>query len=242
MATLAEVLALLPDNTSGDISAADMRQVVTDIWGRTDGTDPIEGLLFDVTAPTPDHAPGSVHWNADSNCLDIDAEFDGVTLQVGLEQWITVRNNSGATIVNGRPVRITGATGNRPTIALDNGQGLIAGVTTHDIPNNSFGLITSFGLVRDFNTSAFSDGARVYSSATGTLTTSPTGSFVGTILLAHITTGSLLTRPTSLDQIDGTTAARPTARPTGFMYFDTTLGQPVWWSGAAWVDALGDPA
>jgi hypothetical protein len=35
MATLAELLALLPDNTTGEISAADMRQVVTGIWGET---------------------------------------------------------------------------------------------------------------------------------------------------------------------------------------------------------------
>ncbi len=36
MATLAEILALLPDNTTGDISAADMRTAVTGIWEQTD--------------------------------------------------------------------------------------------------------------------------------------------------------------------------------------------------------------
>ena len=25
----------------------------------------------------------------------------------------------------------------------------------------------------------------------------------------------------------------------GFMYFDTDLGQPIWWNGAEWVDATG---
>lgn len=37
----------------------------------------------------------------------------------------------------------------------------------------------------------------------------------------------------------GTTAQRPTATTVGFQYFDTTLGKPVWWKGAVWVDALG---
>jgi hypothetical protein len=38
----------------------------------------------------------------------------------------------------------------------------------------------------------------------------------------------------------GTTAARPTIQLTiGQTYFDTTLGRPVWWRGAAWVDATG---
>ena len=32
--TLDELLALLPDNTSGQISAADMRQIVSVLWGK----------------------------------------------------------------------------------------------------------------------------------------------------------------------------------------------------------------
>lgn len=35
VATLDQLLALLPDNSSGEISAADLRDVVTGIWGRT---------------------------------------------------------------------------------------------------------------------------------------------------------------------------------------------------------------
>lgn len=39
----------------------------------------------------------------------------------------------------------------------------------------------------------------------------------------------------------GTTANRPTltTNETGFSYFDTDLGQPIWWSGTGWVDATG---
>lgn len=40
----------------------------------------------------------------------------------------------------------------------------------------------------------------------------------------------------------GTTAARPTAVMRGCEYFDTTLGKPVWYSGAGWVDATGTAA
>lgn len=36
MATLAELLALMPDNTTGDISAEDMRTVTTGVWEQTD--------------------------------------------------------------------------------------------------------------------------------------------------------------------------------------------------------------
>lgn len=41
---------------------------------------------------------------------------------------------------------------------------------------------------------------------------------------------------------DGSSADRPIEVTVGLMYFDQTLGQPIWWDGAAWVDAMGDPA
>lgn len=42
----------------------------------------------------------------------------------------------------------------------------------------------------------------------------------------------------------GTTAARPVNPPTGFAYFDTDLGRPIWFKGSSsgWVDATGAPA
>lgn len=41
----------------------------------------------------------------------------------------------------------------------------------------------------------------------------------------------------------GTTANRPTltANDIGFLYYDTTLGFPIWWGGSSWADATGTP-
>lgn len=239
MATLAELLALLPDNDTGQISAADMRSIITDLFERTDGDEAINGLLFDTTPVVPAHTPGHAHWNTADDMLEIMSSTTGVTLQLGHEQWVDVRNNSGATILNGRPVRLTGASGNRPTVGLDNGLGQAIGLATHDIPNNSNGKITSFGLVRGLNTSAFADGQTLYSSATGTLTTTLTSSRIGHVLLAHVSNGIILSDPDQRVHSSGATAARPTTVVTGFMYFDTTLGLPVFWNGAAWVNASG---
>jgi len=41
---------------------------------------------------------------------------------------------------------------------------------------------------------------------------------------------------------NGITTSRPTSSITGLMFFDTTLGQPVWWDGSTWVDATGGAA
>lgn len=42
--------------------------------------------------------------------------------------------------------------------------------------------------------------------------------------------------------IFGATGSRPTNPGIGLPFFDTTLGFPVWWSGAAWVNAVGAPS
>lgn len=41
--------------------------------------------------------------------------------------------------------------------------------------------------------------------------------------------------------MSGSTAERPTYNATdaGLMYYDTTLGKPIWWTGSAWIDATG---
>jgi hypothetical protein len=237
--TLAQIQALLPDNTTGLISAEDVRDVSTALFERTDGTNAVGALLFDTTPTVPGvHTPGHMHWNTTEGVPEVMTATDGVTLQLGHELYVDVRNNSGATILNGRPVRITGGIGTRPTIALDNGLGNIVGVATHDIVNNSNGKVTAFGLVRDINTSAFTDGVALYASATGTLTTAITSSFVGYVTDAAVT-GHLLVSRVRTDSASGTTAQRPTVGVIGFRYFDTTLGIPIFWNGAAWVNASG---
>lgn len=47
--------------------------------------------------------------------------------------------------------------------------------------------------------------------------------------------------PQSVEDSAGTTAARPATPNIGQMYFDTTLGIPVWYNSTAWVDATGTP-
>lgn len=236
--TLAQMLALLADNTSGQITATDMQQIVQALFERTDGTNPIPALLFDTTTTHAGGVAGHVHWSTEVNSLEAEVSASGA-LQVGFEQWMIGRNTTGSTILDGTPVRITGGQGDQTLIAKDRGLGEIIGVATENIANNSTGRVTTFGILHDLNTSAFSDGNALYCSATGTLTTSVTGSFVGYVLNANTGAGTILALPATTDHPDGTTAARPTVVPVGFMYFDTTLGIPIWWNGSAWKNASG---
>jgi len=236
--TLSQMLTLLADNGSGQISAQDVRDVVQALFERTDGTNPIPALQFDTSVGVSTGSTGHVFWDPSTNILEAEVSATG-GLSVGYEQWMTGRNTTGSTILDGTPVRITGGQGDNTLVAKDRGLGEIVGVATEDIANNTNGRVTVFGVLHDLNTAAFSDGAALYSSSTGTLTTAVTSSFVGYVLNSNANVGTLLALPSSKDQLDGTTANRPTVVGLGTMYFDTTLNKPIWWNGTVWIDATG---
>lgn len=79
-----------------------------------------------------------------------------------------------------------------------------------------------------------------------------TSTFTGSIVLDNCThsnyyqlnteTEKLIKLENLIARTFGTTAQRPTFenyRHQGFQYFDTTLGQPIWWAGQSWKDGVG---
>lgn len=99
-----------------------------------------------------------VQWNRDDGTMDVGL-YGGSVLQVGQEIHYYAKNTSGATITNGTPVMFTGAVGASGKLtfgkAVADGSALadyMMGVATQDIANNAFGYVTSFGLVRGFDT------------------------------------------------------------------------------------------
>lgn len=99
-----------------------------------------------------------VQWNQDDGTMDI-GQYGGTVLQVGQELQYYAKNTSGGLIANGTPVMFTGTIGSSGKLtfglAIADGSVLadyMMGVTTQDIADNDFGYVTSFGLVRGFNT------------------------------------------------------------------------------------------
>src|SRR3546814_2248228 len=72
---------LFPYTTLVRSDASDVRDALTAIFERTDGTNPIPALLFDTAGVSPG-IPGHLHWNGTENTLGIDASATGA-LQVG---------------------------------------------------------------------------------------------------------------------------------------------------------------
>src|SRR3546814_4756819 len=68
--SLAQMLTLLADNDTGQISAVDLQQVIQALFERTDGTNPIPALLFD-TAGSGGTADGTLNWNPTFGTLNL---------------------------------------------------------------------------------------------------------------------------------------------------------------------------
>ena len=177
----------------------------------TINTPTLSGATVDGSAAymnyTPTTAPsyleGRVFYDSTAKTLCYYNDNSQMTVNIGQEEIVRVRNQTGATIPNGTVVYINGATGNTPTIAKALATSFstadIIGVTTTDITNNGFGYATINGLVNGLDTSAFTEGDAVFLSATtlGAFTvtepTRPNYSIqVGVILRANPSVGTLL--------------------------------------------------
>lgn len=168
----------------------------------------LESLQFNSEPSEQSYSEGLLFYDNAEKALTYYNEEADVALQIGREQWARVRNESGETISDGKVVYFLGATGQIPKIeealANDPNTCRVIGVATHDIENNSFGYVTTYGIVRNIDTSTggLSDGDIVYVSPTST------GSFtktkpsdpdcavvVGYIAYAHGSNGKLFVRP-----------------------------------------------
>lgn len=158
---------------------------------------------FAVQGSSPTYLAGRVFYlgGTDQTLCYYNDEAD-VTMNIGQEMWIRVRNISGSTIANGVPVYIAGSDSGLPTVLPANGSSAstsdIIGVATHSIENNTNGYVTSFGIVKNINTNAFTPGSTLYLGTTaGTFTgTAPTTPNVvvplGIVITQNATTGSML--------------------------------------------------
>ena len=149
---------------------------------------------------------GRIYYDDTSKALICYNEESEITQQLGQEEWVRVRNNSGATIPNGKAVRIVGSQGTNLTIDLACSSSLakaaVLGLATHDIENNSFGYVTTAGIVNDVDTSSLGEGSGVYLSTTnsGELVANTAGPpnykiEVGHVVRTHASAGKIFVRP-----------------------------------------------
>ena len=169
-------------------------------------------LDFNTGSSEPAYREGRLYYDNTDKTLTLMNDQSDVRLNIGEESYIRMVNKTGATILNGTAVRISGSQGNRPVAGLaiskihpfSNGSGTeteIAGIATHDILNNQEGFITAFGIVSSLDTSNFSNGSILYvSSSAGELTdVRPSPPYdvleVGVVANSHATQGKVFVKP-----------------------------------------------
>jgi hypothetical protein len=111
-----------------------------------------------------------------------------VTAKLGETNHLRALNNTGSTIAKGKVVYVTGAQGQRLTIALADADIEAAahttiGITAESIANNAEGFVFISGVLTGVNTSGLTDGAILYVSSTAgeyteTAPTSPSHSVI----------------------------------------------------------------
>lgn len=171
-------------------------------WSRLGGgSTPFVPL--DTTATEPARAEGQIFWDSTNKTVAVHLTGPDVTLQVGQENHIHARNTTGATILNGKAVFVSGASSGKPTVTLAQANGASTadgtiGLATEDIENNTNGYVTTHGLVNGLNTASFIAGDTLYLDpdvAGGLVNVKPTyPDFVvriGTVVASNATTGSV---------------------------------------------------
>lgn len=120
-------------------------------------------LEFNPAGPGDFPPTGSIAWNPNEECMDV-FQPDGTTLQVGLEQYIRVCNHTGSTLTQGTFVMFVGVEEphngdieHTPKAApyIANGEYpplYTIGVMTEDLANGEIGRATTFGKVRNIDT------------------------------------------------------------------------------------------
>lgn len=159
-------------------------------------------------SPAPTSKTRRLAWNTTDQTVNLGMDY-GVTQQIGQETYARVGNTTGVTIPNGTVVGFAGATSNALLVApylADGSQPTlyILGIMTHDLPDSGEkGYCTTWGFVRDMDTSAFSPGDLLYASPTvaGALTnTKPTAPDnvipIAACVTSDATTGIIFVRPT----------------------------------------------
>lgn len=154
---------------SRNIANANEVFIFQEVAGIRSGDTLLTKLRADTIATTSTSI-GQIFYDSESLTNASRTGVAAVTVQLGQENHIPVINKSGSLIENGKPVFVYGidATTELNQIYLSNTKRdsisphSNIGLATEDIPNDSIGMVTTFGVVRDINTLALGGDSAVY--------------------------------------------------------------------------------
>jgi hypothetical protein len=177
---------------------------ITSMTGITAGISSPDFIQFDTTATVTD-AVGKLSYNNGDGTLNVTLKGGNLNLLVGQQEVQLIYNGTGSTLNKGQLVYVTGAQGQRITVALANASteatsSKTIGIIAESIANTAEGFMITSGIIRGLNTSAYTQGDGLWLSTTaGTFTTTrPSapnhGVFIGWIVNSHASSGSIFVK------------------------------------------------
>lgn len=150
-------------------------------------------------------AVARLRWNDTDGSLNLGLKGGNVVARTTEDAFARVTNRTGTSIPKGSVVYVSGAQGNRPTIALadadlEAGSTAVIGITAEAIADLAEGFVILSGVLRDVNTAAFTEGAVLWLSQTagGITQTRPTqpahGVMVGYCIRSHASVGQIFVK------------------------------------------------
>lgn len=136
-------------------------------------------IEFNLTLPNPPHQEGLLFYDHTDHSLAYYNEEENVTVNIGREQLVRVYNNSGAPLVDGDAVYISGTDTNFPGVVKASASSeatseAILGIITAPIETDGYGYVCVSGVVNDLDTSAYIPGTILYlSTVSGEITDIP---------------------------------------------------------------------
>ena len=159
----------------------------------------------------PSAVSGRTYYDISENALSYFPETPSmdVTINIGQESVTRIYNDTGVQINNGQACHISGSFNGTPTVNLAIASGItvitetrfkVSGVATHNIPNGTYGFITTEGLVRDLTITGTTNGSPIWLSDTDPgefIYDLPTNnasrvSQIGYVVTTGVTTGKIL--------------------------------------------------
>lgn len=131
-----------------------------------DFMDAVQYIEFD-TSTSFAVSVGRLTWDSVHGTLNLGLIGGNADLLLGQREVVYCFNNSGATILKGKVVQVTGASGQRLTIDLaradsDLNSLTVLGVALENVSANASGFVATDGMVNNVNTQGFTDGQIVY--------------------------------------------------------------------------------
>ena len=232
----------------------------TSTW---ESTNPINFLSIATGMATPDYiqfdtsatnttAVGKLYWDAGEGSFLYTLSGGNVTqnLHPGSE---LVYNGTGSSLTKGQVVYLSGAQGQRPSVALalatsEATSARTIGIVAETIANGAEGWIRTIGILEGFDTSAFTEGAQLYLSGTtaGAMTaTKPVAPthlvYTARVIKSHATAGRILVdiqNGYELDELHDVAISSPSTGQT-IVYNSTTS---LWSNGTLPVSGGGTGA